>query len=54
MNTNVWDFLSIAATLSYLLAVFGGTAYMVEKYNWSPWWFLLALALGSIKVKTGG
>ncbi len=53
-NTNFWDVLSILLALSYVIVLMGGTAYLVEKYSWSPWWFLLTILLVSgLKIKTG-
>ena len=27
----------------YNLTLLGGTAYLVQQYNWSAWWFLLTV-----------
>lgn len=36
--------------LIYNFAILAGTAYLVQAYNWSPWWFLLtALCFTSYK-----
>jgi hypothetical protein len=40
MNKNSLD---IAMVLCYNLAVLSGTACLVQFYDWSPWWFLLAV-----------
>jgi hypothetical protein len=53
-NTNFFDVLVAASYLAFLLASFGGTAYLIQAYNWSPWWMLFAaLVFGSVKIKTG-
>ena len=44
--------LDIAMVLCYNLAVLSGTACLVQFYDWSPWWFLLALGcMLTIKTK---
>lgn len=53
-NTNVWDVMVTALYLSYLLAAFGGTAYMVQVYDWSAWWFVLTvMVLAGVRIRTG-
>jgi hypothetical protein len=29
----------------YNLGILGGTAYLVQAHDWSPWWFLLTVLL---------
>jgi hypothetical protein len=45
---------TFVAALSWLVFVWGGTAYLVGWHGWSPWWFLLTLLLSEgakVKVK---
>jgi hypothetical protein len=51
-NTNFWDFLVILMYLSFLLALLGGTAYLVQVHDWSIWTFL-ATMLFIPSIKTG-
>lgn len=52
-NTNIWDVFVTASLFAYILAVLGGTVYIVQFWNWSPWWFLISLSACSVKIKTG-
>jgi len=29
--------------LIFDFSLIAGTVYLIQKYNWSPWWFLLTL-----------
>ncbi len=29
--------------LLYRFSILAGTAYLVQEFNWSPWWFLLCV-----------
>jgi hypothetical protein len=54
---NAWGALvdiSGMVTLAIMfLGLLGGTAYLVQAYNWSPWWFVLSVLLASsIRIKT--
>jgi hypothetical protein len=31
----------------YNLILVGGTAYLVQAHDWSPWWFALCLVFGA-------
>jgi hypothetical protein len=31
----------------YNLILVAGTAYLVQAYNWSAWWFLLTIVFGA-------
>ena len=31
--------------LLYNLTILAGTAYLVQFYNWSPWWFAFSILL---------
>lgn len=33
----------VAIILIYRLLALAGTAYLVQVYNWSGWWFLLTI-----------
>lgn len=46
-NTNGWDVLVSFFFMSYILALMGGVAYLVQVHDWSPWWFLGAVFFGS-------
>lgn len=35
--------LDVAMVLCYNLAIISGTVYLVEFYDWSPWWFLFTV-----------
>ena len=49
MNKHTFD---VAMVLCYNLAIIAGTVYLVEFYDWSPWWFLLTIiCLLSFKTK---
>ena len=39
------DLLAILLVLVYNITLLGGTAYLVEAYDWNPWWFLLTIFL---------
>jgi hypothetical protein len=44
--------LDVAMVLCYNLAILAGTTYLVQFYDWSPWWFLLTVCcLLSFKTK---
>jgi amino acid transporter len=48
------DLLAILLVLVYNIILLGGTAYLVQTYDWSPWWFLLTVLLcvsGKLKDK---
>ncbi len=51
-NTNIWDAVVTAFFLTFLLAMFSGTAYLVQVHGWSMWTFLLALVFVP-SIKTG-
>lgn len=51
-DTNFNDVLVTILFLSYMLATFGGTAYLIQVYDWSPWWFLMTFCM-MVKIKTG-
>lgn len=36
---------NIIAVMIYNLILVAGTAYLVALYDWSPWWFVLTIAL---------
>lgn len=51
--TNIYEVVTILLYFVFLLTAFGGTAYLVQVYNWSPWWFLFsALIFGSVSINT--
>lgn len=52
-TTNFWDVLITLALFIYLLALLGGTVYIVQFWNWSPWWFLMTMMFASVSIKTG-
>jgi hypothetical protein len=37
--------IDIFLVLCYNLTIVAGTAYVVQFYDWSPWWFLLAVMM---------
>jgi len=37
----------------YNLCLIAGTAYLVQWYDWSPWWFILTLLLVCADFHTG-
>lgn len=37
------DFFCMFLTFSFVIALLGGTAYLVEQCKWSPWWFLVII-----------
>lgn len=39
------DTVAIILVLLYNLTVLGTTVYLVQEYDWSPWWFLLSVML---------
>ena len=39
------DLLAIALVLVYNIVILGGTVYLVQFWDWSPWWFLLSVIL---------
>jgi hypothetical protein len=43
MDTNF--LLATVAVLCYNITIVAGTVYMIQFYDWNPWWFLLALML---------
>ena len=43
MNTNIWDVLVTLFFLVFIVIMFGGTAYLVQKYDWSPWTFIVTM-----------
>lgn len=46
MKTNM----NLIAICVYNIALVAGTAYLVQAFNWSPWWFLLtAMFAGSFE-----
>lgn len=54
MNTNIFDAMIMVAYFIFILTGFGGTAYLIQVHNWSPWWLLFtALVFTSIRFKTG-
>lgn len=34
----------------YNLSLVAGTVYLIQFYDWSPWWFLLTIVLMTHKV----
>ncbi len=34
--------MSLFLILLYNISILAGTAYLVQFYDWSPWWFLLS------------
>jgi hypothetical protein len=51
-NTNFNDVLVILLSLTYMLLLFAGTAYLVQYCGWSKWTFLFAMFLVP-RIKTG-
>lgn len=46
------DTVAIILVLFYNLTVLGATVFLIQEYEWSPWWFLLSvMLLLSIKTK---
>ena len=39
------DLFAICAIMVYNIAILAGTAYLVQVYDWNPWWFLLTVGL---------
>lgn len=37
--------MSLILVVFYNLTILAGTAYLVQVYDWSAWWFLLAVML---------
>lgn len=49
---NMIKLIAIIIVAVYNLSLLAGTAYMVQMWDWSPWWFLLTvLLLGNYKGK---
>ena len=46
------DILIVILILIYCMALITGTVILVEKYNWSGWWFLLTVLFYSIGYKS--
>lgn len=42
----------VGLTYAFNLAMMAGTAYLVQVFDWSPWWFLVP-AVFFITIKTG-
>lgn len=42
--------LDTLAVLLYNITILGGTAYLVQVYNWNPWWFLLSIGVLATKI----
>lgn len=45
------DFFCLSLYFLYILCLLSGTVLLVEKYDWSPWWFLLTIVFCSINLK---
>jgi hypothetical protein len=41
MNTK--ELLATVAAFVYNIVILAGTAYLVQAYDWNPWWFLFSL-----------
>ena len=53
-NTNVHDVFITFIFFGYVLAMFGGSAYLIDRCGWSPWWLALTvLIVSGSRVKTG-
>lgn len=53
-DTNVWDMFVIFFMFIFILAMFGGTAMLVQIYGWSIWWMAFSFVMvSSIQIKTG-
>jgi hypothetical protein len=55
MSENTTLAIGSLMVVAWLSFVWGGTAYLVEVRDWSPWWFVLSFFLtcnSSVKVNT--
>jgi hypothetical protein len=43
--------MNVLAVLLYNLSLLVGTVYLIVAYDWSPWWFLLTIALMANYIK---
>ena len=39
------DVLAILLMVVYNLTILGGTVYLIQFYEWNPWWILLAVLI---------
>ena len=39
------DLVALSLIILYNLTVLGATVFLVQEYDWSPWWFLLSVML---------
>lgn len=45
MTNQTRDTIVIFFLVVYNLAIIAGTAYLIQFYDWSAWWFLLSVLL---------
>jgi hypothetical protein len=39
------DLLDSLLVIVYNLTILGGTVYLIDERDWSPWWFLISVGL---------